>query len=256
MLELFFIESKRQWLIFRRYPVEAFAGVVVFTIIFVGLFAGSRYLAGHASFGDRLDTVVASYVLWLVTIGLFASPGSQLTQDARMGILEQLFISPINFVSFTILRIFSGLLQHLLLICVVLVIICLITHSHLDYHVAELLPFAGVVLAAAGLGLMIAAYALVVKQVGAILGIGQFLLLGLVMTPVPAFGPWGRWVSALIPINPSAQLLQAELARNYAPSMQEVVLALGNGVVYFLLGAYLLGLASRRAQMQASIGMF
>ena len=257
MLSLFFIESKRQWIIFKRYPMEAFAGVLVFTIIFIGLFAGSKFLAGsQSSFGNRLDQVVAGYVLWLVTTGLFAGPGSQLTEDARSGILEQLFVAPHNFTAFSVLRVFSGLVQHLLLIAIVLTIICLITGSRLDYRLVELIPFVGVVLAASGIGLMVAAYAMLVKQVGAILGIGQFLLLAFVVTPIATFGPWGPWLSVITPINPASQLLQSELATDHVATALELIAALGNGLAYFLLGAYLLDRSSQRARRLASIGGF
>lgn len=257
MLSIFFVESKRQWLVFRRYPVESIAGVVIFTIIFFGLFTGSKYLAGAGiKFGSRLDIVVAGYILWLVTTGLFAGPGALLVQDIQSGIIEQLFVSPLNFSIFTTLRIFSGLAQHLLLIALLVVIISLITGTHLDYHLVELIPFVGVILATSGLGLVVAAYALLVKQVNAILSIGQFVLLGLVVTPIQHFGVWGKWLSAITPINPSAQLLQYQLSNGYQASVGEVAMAVCNGVFYFLLGIFILEMASRRARKLASIGHF
>lgn len=257
MLSMFLVESKRQWLIFKRYPVESIAGIVIFTIIFIGLFAGSKYLAGAGvHFGNRLDLVIAGYILWLVTTGLFAGPGALLLEDTRLGIIEQLFVSPFNFAVFTAMRVFSGLVQHLLLIAVLVVIISLITGSRLDYRWIEILPFAGVVLATSGLGLAIAAYALLAKQVSAILSIGQFVLLSLVVTPIQSFGAWGGWLSAITPINPAAQLLQHQLANGYSASNGQLIVALGNGVTYFLAGVYLLELASRRARKLASVGQF
>ncbi|HTP40664.1 MAG TPA: hypothetical protein VMI92_13950 [Steroidobacteraceae bacterium] len=257
MLNLLLIESRRQWLMFRRYPVESFAGVVVFTILFFGLFTGARYLAGtQVDFAHRLDVVVAGYVLWLVTTGLFVGPGAQITEDARVGILEQLFVSPHNFTVFTVIRVLSGLVQHLLLILVVLSAICLITGTRLEYRLAELVPFAGIVLAATGLGLMAASYALLVKQVSALLGIGQFLLLPLVATPVQSLPGFGAWLAAVLPINPSSQLLQSELASGRAARAGELALAMGNGVAFFLLGAWLLDRASRRARRLAIVGSF
>jgi ABC-2 type transport system permease protein len=257
MLNLFLIESRRQWLMFRRYPVESFTGALVFTILFFGLFTGARYLAGaNADFEQRLDVVVAGYVLWLLTTGLFVGPGAQLTEDARVGILEQLFVSPHNFTVFTVVRLLSGLVQHLLLIVVVLVIICLITRTRLDYGAAELLPFAAIIFAASGLGLMAASYAMLVRQVNAVLGIGQFLLLPLVAAPVQSIAGYGAWLTALLPINPASQLLQSELAAGHAATPAELAIALANGVGYFLLGALLLERASRRARRLAIIGSF
>jgi len=257
MLSLFLVESKRQWLIFKRYPVEAIAGIVIFTILFVCLFTGSKYLAGAGvNFGARLDLVVAGYILWLVTTGLFAGPGAMVLEDTRSGIMEQLFVSPFNFSAFTVVRIFSGLAQHLLLIAILVVIISLITGTRLDYRWVEFIPFAGVILATSGLGLAIAAYTLLVKQVNAILSIGQFVLLGVVVTPIQNFGSWGKWVSAITPINPASQLLQHQLANGHEASMGELALAIANGTAYFLLGAFLLELAARRARKRASVGHF
>jgi len=257
VLDLFLVESKRQWLLFRRYPVEAFAGVAVFTILFVGLFTGSRFLAGQgASFGVRLDMVVAGYIIWLVTTGLFAAPGSQVTEDARTGIMEQLFVTPHNFAVYTAMRVSSGLLQHLLLIAVVTGIIYLITGTALDYRAVELLPFFAIILAATGLGLLVAAYAMLVKQVGAILMIGQFLLLAMVATPIQAYGAWGKWLAAIVPINPSAQLLQHQLATGSAGKALDMAISAGNGLVYFALGMVALHLAATQARRRATIGVF
>lgn len=257
MLNLFLIESKRQWLMFKRYPVESFAGVLVFTILFFGLFTGARYLAGaRVDFEHRLDVVVAGYVLWLVTTGLFVGPGAQITEDARVGIQEQLFVSPHNFAVFTAIRVLSGLVQHVLLILVVLAVICVITGTRLAYQLAELLPFAAIVLAATGLGLMAAAYAMLVKQVSAVLGIGQFLLLPLVAAPVQSIAGYGHWLTAVLPINPASQLLQNELASGHVATTTELMLALGNGLVFFLIGALLLDRASHRARRLAIVGSF
>lgn len=257
MLSLFFIESKRQWIIFRRYPVEAFAGVIVFTVIFLGMFLGSKYLAGGSvTFGTKLDVVVAGYVVWLVTTGLFVGPGAQLTEDARTGILEQLFMSQRNFAFFTGVRALGGLAQHLLLISVVLSVICLLTGARLGLRFGELIPFLGVILASTGLGLMVASYAMMVKQINSILGIGQFLLLALVVTPIASLGEWGPVLSAITPINPSSQLLQAQLATGHEATVLELLVSAGNGLLYLLFGMRLLNLAGAVAKRRGTIGSF
>lgn len=46
MFELLLAEFKRSWTEFIRYPVDAIAGVVITTLIFYGLFLGTRYIAG------------------------------------------------------------------------------------------------------------------------------------------------------------------------------------------------------------------
>jgi ABC-2 type transport system permease protein len=257
MLNIFLIESKRQWLMMLRYPIESLAGVLIFTILFIGLFVGSKFLAGaHANFGNRLDLVVSGYIIWLVTTGLYAGPGAQLLDDAHSGILEQLFVSPHNFSLFSSVRVFSGLVQHLLLIAILVVVISLITGTRLDYRWSELIPFAGVILATSGVGLVVAAYALLVKQVGAILSIGQFLLIALVATPIQNFGPFGIWFSVLLPINYPSQVLQQMLANHSDATLLQLAGSIGISVFYFALGALVLELAAKRARQKASIGEF
>lgn len=257
MFDLLIIESKRQWLLFKRYPVESFAGVVVFTIIFFGLFTGARYLAGPgAAFGNRLNVIVAGYILWLVTTGLYGGPGAQLLEDMRSGILEQLFLIPSRFSAFAALRVLAGLLQHLLLIAILVVIVSLVTRSHLHYNIAEAVPFIAVILGASGLGLAVAAYVLVIKQSGVILTIGQFLLLGFVVTPVASFGKWGPWLSAVIPINPASQILQNELASRPALGAPVEAIAIANGVCYCVIGLAVLEIACRHVRRAATVGHF
>ena len=100
------------------------------------------------------------------------------------------------------------------------------------------------------------AYAMLVKQVAAILSIGQFILIAFVATPIQALGEWGRWISLFIPINPSAQLLQRQLAGGYEASMADLMMAMVNGGLYLGIGMLLLTLAARRAKRLALIGTF
>lgn len=257
MFDLSVIETKRQWLRLKRYPIESLTGLVVVTLIFVGLYTGSKYLAGgdHGMSG-RLELVVAGYALWVTSSGLYGGPGTAVLEDAQAGILEQLFVSQYPFPMFLAIRAFCGLAIHLGLMTVMLSAMCLITGAKLHLDMAEIVPLTGFLLASMGLGLAVAAYALLAKRTGSILVIGQFVLLAVVYTPIETLGAVGRWSAAFIPINISAQLLQRQLAFNYQASLVEFAMALFNGVIYYFAGYMLLVLASNRARALACIGQF
>ena len=94
MIELFLAELRRRWIEFRRYPVEAIAGIFIFTAIFYGLFLSARYIAGPSfQLGDRLDSIIIGYVLWALVSFIQASIAGELQREAQTGTLEQLFLS-------------------------------------------------------------------------------------------------------------------------------------------------------------------
>lgn len=257
MFDLPIIETKRQWLRLKRYPIESLTGLIVVTLIFVGLYSGSKYLSGaDHSVSGRLELVVAGYALWVTSSGLYGGPGTAVLEDAQAGILEQLFVSQYSFPFFLAIRALCGLAIHLGLMTVMLIAMCLITGAKLHLDMLEVVPFIGFLLASMGLGLAVAAYALLAKRTGSILVIGQFVLLAVIYTPIETFGAIGRWGAAFIPVNISAQLLQRQLAFNYHASFVEFAMALFNGVLYYLAGYMLLVLASNRARSLACIGQF
>ncbi|RDS82768.1 hypothetical protein DWU98_06345 [Dyella monticola] len=251
---LAYAEMRKNIITIKRYPIESVLGAIVFTLFFMGIFFGSRYLAGGAQVSDqRLALTVATYVVWLTTTGLFAGPGAQISDDARTGILEQIFLAPCRFASFIVVRVFSGLVHHLVLVALVLSIICLFTGVRLHYSINALIPFLCVILASIGLGLLVAGYAMVVKRVQSLLSLGQFIMLALVAAPLGGHGGSFGMLTDLVPINPSAQMLGRLLSQHSAMSTTDYVICLTNGLAWFALGYVMLDRAVKVAKQRGLV---
>ncbi|MCC4597494.1 ABC transporter permease [Xanthomonas campestris pv. phormiicola] len=249
-----YAEVRKNMITVRRYPIESILGAIVFTFFFMGIFFGSKYLAGGAEVNEqRLAVTVATYVVWLTTTGLFSGPGAQIADDARTGILEQIFLAPTRFASFVVVRTFSGLVHHLLLITLVLGVICLFTGVRLNYTPYAVLPLFCVILASVGLGLLVAGYAMVIKRIQSLLSLGQFIMLALVAAPLQgrdgAFGV----LADVVPINPSAHLLGELLSHPVTPTASEYAVCAANGVAWFLLGYWALDRAVRAARKRGLV---
>ena len=128
MLRLFWAELKRNWLLFKRYPTEAISGVLGITIIFYGLFLSFKYVGGAGmQFGDRLDAVIVSYVLWSLTLFVIGDIAQGLQREAQTGTLEQIFLSPFSAMWVFLLRAIASLTTQLALTVSTLVLIMWLT---------------------------------------------------------------------------------------------------------------------------------
>jgi ABC-2 type transport system permease protein len=94
MIHLFLAEIKRSWLLLSRYAAETLGGIVATTVVFYGLFLGSRYMAGPGfEFGNRLDAIIVGYILWTLVLFIMGDVSGGLQDEARTGTLEQMFRS-------------------------------------------------------------------------------------------------------------------------------------------------------------------
>lgn len=254
-IELFFAELKRSWIEFIRYPIEAFGGILITTIVFYGLFLSARYMAGPAmQFGDRLDAVVVGYVLWTLTLFIINDISLNLQFEAQTGTLEQIFLTPYGASQVFLIRAIASLTIRLSLIVTILLILMGLTGSRLQFPPTLFFPLATVILSGYGLAFTMGACALVFKRVQQLLGLFQFVLLFVLATPVESGSGVTRWLGNLLPMVPSAGLLRNLMARGEALDFPTLAIAIANGVGYFWLGLTVFRWAERQAKRRGLLG--
>lgn len=242
MLDLFLAEFWRSLLTLRRYPLELVGGVVTLSLLFYLLFLGARFLAGPgAEFGDRLEAVLAGYLLWTFTLSSYNSLSFGLMEEAQTGTLEQVFLTPYGPIPLFLVRNLAGLLTQGLLVLLVGLTLMALTGARLAFTPGGVLPFLVVVLGGYGLGFAMASLALLFKRVGQVLGLSQFLLLFLLQAP-------GSGVFLFLPLAPGAALARRMLAEGAPLEAWSLGLAFLNSLAYFLLGLFLFRRAVRRAK--------
>jgi ABC-2 type transport system permease protein len=217
MVELFLAEFRRSWIQFIRYPFEAIGGIVITTCIFYGLFLSARYIAGPSlQFGNRLDAIVVGYTLWTLVLFIMTDLAGGLQYEAQTGTLEQLFLSPFGAPLVFVMRAFASLVLRLAVILSILLIIMMLTGSHIQFPPTLLLPLLTVLLGAYGLAFMMGSLALLLKQVQQLLGIFQFVLLFVMATPTETWAGSLQIVRWLLPMTAGAGLLRDVMARGEA----------------------------------------
>lgn len=251
MRELFLSEFRRVWILFKRYPGEAVTILIIFSVIFLGLFLGTKWVAGpSAQFGERLDAIIVGYILWTLTLYALSSMGWGIQLEAQTGTLEQVCLSPHGPVKVFLVRAVAELLLHLLLAGCVFGVVLLISGRSLNFTPWILLPILTVMMGTYGLGLVLAGMAMVLKRIQNALELSQFILLFLVMTPVETWPqPWNA-LGYLLPMTPGSALMRNLMAARTGFSVELFAGAVVNGVVYLSLGITFFLWAERKAKQR------
>ncbi|MER3462110.1 MAG: ABC transporter, partial [Armatimonadota bacterium] len=177
-------------------------------IAFALFFSGARYLAGPALFGERLEALVVSLIAWSLAFSLLAHIASNLAEEALAGLLEQLALTRPGLLGVVLVRASLSLLQTGLLVVPVVLAILLTSGARLDFQPLALLPLGTLALGALGLGLVLGGLALIYKRVGQLLGLLQFLVLGLFLVRFEALAwPWNN-LGYFLPLTPSVTALR------------------------------------------------
>jgi ABC-2 type transport system permease protein len=255
MLNLLLGELKRTWIQFIRYPAEVIGGIFVITLAFYGLFISAQYIAGPAmNFGERLDAIVVSYVVWTLTLYIISDIAGELEFEAQTGTLEQVFLSPFGAPRVFFARAIASLALRLTLTVIILSIIIWITSSQLSCPWTLVFPLLSLLLAAYGLAFAMGACALIFKRVQQLLGIFQFALLFLLAAPTENLDRTARSVANLLPMLPSTGLLRNLMARGERLDWGTYGIAIANGLVYLTIGMALFTWAERQAKQRGILG--
>ena len=249
MLELFFAELRCSWIQFRRYPFESIAQIVITSAIFYGLFLGAGYIAdSNIQLGDRLDSIIIGYVLWILVNFVIANISGGLQIEAQTGTLEQLFLSRYGAVKIFLMRGLAYLTLEIINIIIILFIIILLTCSRLYFPAILVLPFITVLLGAYGFAFIIGSIALLLKRVQQVLPLFLFPLLFLLTIPTETWEGTAGLFAKFIPMTPGVGLLRDLMARRENLNLITLVIAFINGIVYFAMGLFLFRVAEKEAK--------
>lgn len=257
MIEIFWVELKRQWIQQRRFAIDAIAGILAMAIVFYGLFLTTQYLAGPATqFGNRLDSIVVGYVLWTLVSFIIGDIAGGLQQEASTGTLEQIFLSPLPVAQVFLLRAVARLTVTLTQMSIILILLMVLTGRMLNFTPALVLPLITVILGAFGLALAVGSLSLLVKEVRQILGLLPFGLFVALLVPVETWEMPARFFGWLLPMTPGAGVLRGLMARNQGLDWGQLAISLVNGGIYFAIGWALFHQAERGAKQQGKLGSY
>jgi len=252
MFEQFLAELKRIWSEFSRYPIDTISGILANLIVFYGLFLSARYIAGPSlQIGERLDTIVVGYVLWTLVVFVIEGIAFGIQVEAQTGTLEQLFLSPLGILRVLMIRAIANLTLNIALIFTVLIFTMLLTGRYLKFPVTILLPLITVLLGAYGISLIMAALTLLYKRIQQLLGLVQFALFFLLTFPSEIWIRSLQNLRMILPMTLGSDIMRDLMARNQSLDFSSFLLALFNGIAYFIVGILVFRWAERQAKRKA-----
>lgn len=239
-----------------RYKLNFAGRILISYLVFAMVFYGGQSVASRlgetASLGNNLNGFIVGWFLLAMVQASYASLAKAVTEEARRGTLEQLYLTPYGFRRIMLSRIVIQIFLSVLSGVVILALMLLTTGRAVSINLPTVVPIVLLtLLSAIGLGLSLAGLTLVYKKIGSLITITQFAVIGLVGAPLVE-SPVLRY----LPVAQGSVLLQQAMTEatplwEFPPS---ALLVLGGTAVgYFLVGygvlTYCLGVARSRGVM-------
>lgn len=173
----------------KRYLFETLTGTTTLFLFFLALFYGAKAISGSGfTAGETPEAMVVSYAVWSLAIFAYFSMAQDLIQEAQLGTLEQLAMSPLGLSKVLLGRALSGITWQFITIAVLLTAMMAATGKWLHIDVLSIFPLAVLTLGGVlGLSFAMGGLAIVFKKVQAALQLLQIAFIGFVALPIHSF---------------------------------------------------------------------
>lgn len=257
MRTLFVAEWRRTVVQLLRYPSELASEAVVLFVVFAGLFFGAQYISSGPIAGGRLSTVVLGYGVWMLMMSATGEMGWSIQAEAQNGTLEQVMLAPWPPVVVFLARALTAVLTALVPQAVIIAALIFLTGASFVLSPLAVVPILFAIVGSWGLGLIVAAGALVLKRVTQLLQVIQFGLLFLIVAPLSEIpGVAGHAIASVVPFSAAVAVLHASLSGGAGPSPALWIEAAVNTALVFAAGIFLFRRADILARARGILGHY
>lgn len=240
----------------KRYPFNTVSSLATLYLVFFLIFMGARYVqsAGVNLFGESLEGLVVGYLMWTLALAAFSDLSWALMREAQLGTLEQLYMCPYGFRLVSFAWIAGSFLTGLVFAGVLLGLMMLTTGKTLHLPLGSLLPLLFLsVTSVYGIGFAMAGLALIYKRVQSFFQILQFAFVALVALPADAW--WGKVLPLSLGTRLIARVMIEGIPLRELP-LSELLILVGNGVLYLALGLVIFGACEQSARRRALLAHY
>jgi len=239
-------EMVREFITLKRYFLEALSGLVMVYILFLGFFFSARTFRGNSPLlADPTDLAhrAVGFILWLFALNSIGHFSNAIRDEAQIGILEQIALSPSGLITNLWGRAIGKTIADCLTIGMVLVTIILTTRISLSFPplsvaIVFLLTLSGLY----GLAFFFGGLTLIYKRLGNVTIVVRFafLILTGAVTPVENFPGWLQVVAKTLPMTQGLKILRLLMIENtpFVAVVQsgDLVRLIFNSACYIVLG--------------------
>jgi len=240
----------------RRYLFNTVSSLVTMYIVFVLLFFGAKALGGPTvQTGDTLEAIVVGYLVWVFSIMAYSDLAWNITSEAQIGTLEQLFLSPTGFAWVQTSLLVGRFLINVVFASVLLLVMMATSGYWLNVDLVSLVPLLLVTIAAPyGFGFLMGGLALIFKRIQASFQILQFVFFAFLAVPV------GKYAAArFLPLvlgNSLIHRVMVDGARIWELPAGELTTAGVVGLVYLAAGVATFGYCVNVARNRGLLGQY
>lgn len=189
-LTLYRAMIKRALIQLKRYPFETLSGFITLFIFFVFLFYAAKALGGaRVAAGNTLSDIVVGYFVWTLTVITYSSFSEDMLQEAQVGTLEQIAMSPLGLTRVLFGSVVAVFVFQALSMSVMLVAMMAVSGQWLNVDLVTVVPIVLLMLLGlSGVGYAMGGLALVFKRMQSanqILTIGWIALIAVPIARYP-----------------------------------------------------------------------
>ena len=242
----------REYLIFVRYPANAFGAIIISMFFFAVLFFGGRMVAGQA-LTDSIEGIIVGYFLWTLSVGAYSSISNDIGSEVQWGTLERHVTTPFGFAPVALLKGVAKVVRTFLISSLILGAMLLLTGEQLSLHLPTIVIIAGLTISSVlGLGFAAGGVTVLYKRIGNWLNLLQFGFVVLVSAPALEIS----WLSVL-PLAHGSGMLQRAMVdgvRLWEFSPLDLGLLLAVAVGYLAVGYGIFQVTTSRARELGVLG--
>ena len=253
---VFKVSFKKSFLMMKRYMFNFVSGIVTIYIVFLILFYGIKAVGGPTiNSSGTLEAMIVGYIVWIFAMNAFQDLSWGLVNEAQMGTLEQMYLTPAGFSWINVATIVSNFVLNFVFTLVIILFIMVTTGKYLHLNLLTLLPLVLFTLGGAyGIGFAMGGLALIYKRIQAFFQIVQFAIIGFMVLPLDRM-PWAKALPLAMGNSLVRQAMVGGKSLLALPAGDLLILAV-TGVGYFLLGLSAFGLAERTARRRGLLGQY
>lgn len=252
-LYLFKANFRREYIYLKRYLPNTISELITFYAIFLFLFFGIQIVGNPSTIEMNVQYTIVNYLFWFLAMSVMQGIGWSIMNEAQLGTLEQLYMSPMGAWKTLLSRIISSTILQLIMIVILLYLSMLTTNTWLNVDVLSILPILiFTLISMIGISFMIAGLAIIIKQIHSFLQIFQFILMGLTFAPLSTI-PFLAVLPAVKGIDMSREIMinHATLANFTIVDYTSLIV---NAIVFFMLGVAVFKRCEKTAMIKGVLG--
>lgn len=239
----------------RRYLFNTLSMIITLYIVFCLIFFGARALIGGADMGDTLEGLIVGYFVWMLALLAYSDLAWYIYNEAQMGTLEQMYLTPAGFHRVNAAYLVSNLAIHLMILFVMLGLMIITSGQKLHLDLISILPLLLLTVGSAtGVGFIMGGLALVYKRIQASMQILQFVFVIFLTIPLSTYP-----AAAALPLAMGNSLLRMVMVDGLRlwelPGTGMLILTL-TSAFYLALGLWIFSRCERIARRDGLLGQY